>query len=319
MGGPKDDWSPTRPQKKSPPPRKTAHEIKKEAAWKRKMRFIDQYNWKPPTDEELRKAGLLNDADKSKRLKALQERIDLQIQVYLTQWKNEVDSAIDQAPAPQESKGRFEFYLALAGNLLWAATAFIGPGLVGKIVTGSTGLLMGEKATEKVTARIVQTMSVTGATAGSNTLGEFFPNKSTSSLTAEDGKDLVRTVAGLEMTELMDIYREASIQWAKDMDDTIFEFVGKDADRLRLFEQKVWEHMFPRIPFDHHRLNEIRERCKKKVALFLIDFRAQWNKFQQDLMAPSSVNTAYALYAMGTLALRETTFKPKMNISLADD
>ena len=55
------------------------------------------------------------------------------------------------------------------------------------------------------------------------------------------------------------------------------------------------------------------------MALFLIDFRAQWNKFQQDLMAPSSVNTAYALYAMGTLALRETTFKPKMNISLADD
>ena len=300
MGHGKGDWSPAGPKPKVvPAPHKTKTEIDREAEWKRKMRFIENYKWKPPkpskADETLAAAAK---KEKRKRMKALQERLDLQVQIYLTQWKNEVDSAIDQAAYPADEESRFGFYVALAGNLLWAASSFINP---------AVGL----------GSRIIQVMSFTGATAGSGTFTVLFPNRPISSLSEKDGKDLIRQVAGIEATELQDIFREAIPHWASELDEPLAEFVGSDAQRLLMFEKRVWERVFPVVAFDDDKLNVIRNKCKDKTAKLLVEYKAQWRDFQIALMLPR-YHQAEALWAYGTLAIVPTVFVPKLNITFED-
>jgi hypothetical protein len=306
MGNGKGDWSPAGPpQPKPKPSRKTKRQIDREAEWKRKMRFIENYTWKPPKEDSIKGvdwAALKK--QKQDRLRELQERINLQVQVYLTQWKNEVDSAIDQAPFPPEEESRFGFYLALAGNLLWAATSLINPAAA----IGSAIAVQG--------SRIIQVMSFTGATVGSGTITTFFPNRPVSSLSEKDGKDLIRQVAGIEATELQDVFREVTPQWANELDEPLAEFAGSDQQRLEMFEKRIWERVFPRIPFDDNRLNAIRNKCKDNVAKLLVEYRKQWKEFRRIQMSPGP--SAEALWAYGTLALKPTVFTPKLDIALTD-
>ena len=291
------------------------------------------------------------DANRPRRLAGLEKYVNHQVQINLTGWKEEVDQAINRAAAPAEPESRIYWYIALAGNLLWAATCLLDPpAAIGEAAAVAarveafdffTPPEFGAKAREAERAfeaelskvakaaaagqqRVINTMSFAGAAVGSGVIEqgmqlvrEKFPGRDVGRLTPEDGKDLVRDVAGRKRDELEEIYKAMRGTWALQLD--VIAWLAKECSRdqepLGVYDQYVWMLMFPRIDYDENRFNTIRHMALKKVEATLADFNRQWKKWQTDRMVPR-YNQAYALWAMGTLAIPRDTFEVELKISL---
>src|SRR5438876_11242833 len=66
-------------------------------------------------------------ADKPRRIEELRGYANLQMQIYLNSWGDEVRDAINLAQPPSRPQSHLFWYIALARNLLWAATSLINP------------------------------------------------------------------------------------------------------------------------------------------------------------------------------------------------
>src|SRR6266567_2138778 len=85
---------------------------------------------------------------------------------FLLAWLAQVNQALDHASAPSEKSEDF-WILALAGNLLWAASCFVpGAGIVAQAAKGVEGM-------SKVGKEIYAIMAIGGATLGSGTFDKL--------------------------------------------------------------------------------------------------------------------------------------------------
>ncbi|MCS3896421.1 hypothetical protein M2171_005554 [Bradyrhizobium japonicum USDA 38] len=294
-------------------------------------------------------------AERSKRLSHLGDFIHLTIGPNLTSWKLEIDGAIEQAKYPTKPESRIFWYIALAGNLLWAATSLLSPSAaaaaassqyVNRFVQGtkpgragittplktdaantahaieSAGAHVAEgaskaaKAAEVAQTRIIQLMSFSGAAVGSGTIEQLFPNRDVATLQPEDGKEIVRTVVGHRRAELEKVYKGVVKEWAAELDAlAMWEAVGSSDEPRQLYDKVIWEKMFPRIPYDDQRFNVIRTTARAKVEGVLTDYDLQWRRWVTNQMMPK-YHQSEALYAMGTLAVVPKVFTAKLNFDL---
>ncbi len=249
-----------------------------------------------------------------------------QIPINLGAWKTEINDAIGLAAPPAQPESRFPWYLALAGNLLWAATCLIAPPAAAGIA--ATEIAIGEAAErfmtrkeiakqlasdivqeaaknkDQVNSFLTKTMSFGGAAVGS---GILEPKKEPG---PDDGKALVRKIIGERRANLEDDYKKnMRDNWTKQLLATWDEWDDID-EPLELFDLFLWGQMFPRIPYDEERFNAIRTGAQRVIESALADYNRQWLKYQADTMMPQP-NRAYALYAMGTLA-EIPPFSPKL-------
>jgi hypothetical protein len=63
------------------------------------------------------------EAGRPARLAGLEKYVNHGIQIYLSSWKEDVDQAINDAKMPTYQESRIFWYIALAGNMLRAASS----------------------------------------------------------------------------------------------------------------------------------------------------------------------------------------------------
>jgi hypothetical protein len=249
-----------------------------------------------------------------------------------------VDQAINSCGVPDGTESRIYWYIALAGNLLWAATCLLAPptaaGAAGAKAVEAADIAALDflsppapgakplqdlskvaKATEAMQSRVITLMSFAGGTVASGTVEQVFPSRDIGSLAPEDGKNLVRNVVGRRRAELEKIYAEVRGEWALQLDAIgMSNSLASRQQPLELYGQYLWTQMFPRIDYNENRFTAIRDTARKKVETMLADYNRQWQKWRTDQMMPK-FNQSYALWAMGTLAIVPKEFTAKLNFS----
>jgi hypothetical protein len=283
-------------------------------------------------------------AEKNTRVAALEARIHPLVIAYLGQWKEQMDAAITDGKVPEESS-RFYWFVALAGNLLWAATCFVS---VEAAVPGAAVLtLLREEGAAKdalrrgtlklftprnlvvessaTAQRVIQVMSVGGALLGSGTAEQIMggggnsPNtfrvkigENTLEVPATgdpeaDGKTIARLVLAFKAGELQRVYKEREGQWASDI-DALAQW-GDDVKEV--LDSYLWTHMFPRIPYDESRLARIHLLALEKINSALDDYNWQWKAW---LLRKARYRPAYGHDWEQTLP--PPPFQPKLTFDL---
>jgi hypothetical protein len=274
------------------------------------------------------------DANRPQRVAELRRYANHQMQLNLGSWRNEIGDAIGTAALPIRPESRIFWYIALAGNLLWAATCFINPAAAGAAASArylsqrrivyrdlaKDAKAIGEAA-EKTRTEVIQLMSVSGAAIGSGSAEELakkFPHRDLASLHPEDGKDYVRDVVGRRRAHLEDIYKQRLERWALELDGiAMWEAAASDQEPLGIYDQYIWEQMFPRVPYDENRYNTIRHEAQAIVEGALVDYDQQWQRWVTAPMMPQ-YHQAEAQWAMGTLAQvpKNKPFRPDLKFKL---
>jgi hypothetical protein len=229
-------------------------------------------------------ASTTNDsAERGRRIDVLEKYVNQQIQINLTAWQEQADSAITDAAYPVAEESRFFFYVALAGNLLWAATCFINPAVAG------AGLA-------------IKLMSVGGAAIGSGVVQQIIPEDAK----PEDGKRLVRQYIAKKRGELEDLFKQNRRVWASTLDGIAgWSAAGDHPEKLiDEFDVYIWTQMFPQMSYTTDRFDNIRLQFLNTVESSLADFNRQWQKFRQD--------TAY--FGGGEIKRRGIVFRPIVKI-----
>jgi hypothetical protein len=204
-----------------------------------------------------------SDSGKDERLKGLEKYVNQQIQINLGAWQEQADNAITDAHAPAEEEDRFYFYVALAGNLMWASTCFLDPAVAAE-------------------ALAIKIMSFSGATVGSGTLEKYrvFGEDDTS---PDDAKVLIRQMLAKKRGELEEVFKGSRQDWAANLDGIAkWEATGDHPEQLLdLFDKYIWEAMFPTIPFNNDRFDSVRGTFLKVINNALADFNRQFKEYRQ--------------------------------------
>jgi hypothetical protein len=202
-----------------------------------------------------------SDPGKAERLKELEKYVNQQIQINLGAWQEQADNAITDARPPAEEESRVYFYVALAGNLVWAATCFLDPAVAAQAV-------------------LIKIMSVTGATVGSGTVQQVMGDDDTS---PDDAKVLIRQMLAKKRGDLEEHFKDSRRDWAANLDGIArWEAAGDHPEQLLdLFDKYIWEAMFPTIPFNSDRFDSVRSTFLKVINNALADFNRQWQQFRQ--------------------------------------
>jgi hypothetical protein len=265
--------------------------------------------------------------DAQQRRVVVRNFVHQQIPINLGAWKTEVNDAIGIAAPPARPESRFFWYLALAGNLVWAATCLIAPPAAAGIAAAE--LAAGEAAerfmtrkeiarqlatdltkeaakdADKVRSFVSKTMNFGGAAVGSGVLESKKKDPG-----PDDGKALVRDIIGKRRANLEDDYKKnMRDDWTKTLLEKWDEWDDVD-EPLEGFDLFLWTQMFPSIPYDENRFNTIRNGAQRVIESALADYNRQWYKYQTDISMPQP-SRAYALWAMGTLA-EVAPFSPKL-------
>ena len=227
------------------------------------------------------KSNATSTAEKHRRVATLEPFVHLQIKIYLDEWKEQVNAAITDAQMPVEPQSRAYWFIALAGNLLWAATCFVptgGPlrlavsGVASATEKGAMELGLSAAASVEASAtgqRVIQVMSVAGATIGSGTVEQLAGSTGNPE---QDGKRVIRVIIGKKRADLEDVFKPRSSQWASEI-DALAQW-GDDVKEL--MDKYLWIKMFPRIPYDRDRFVTIYKLALSNVSRVLADYNAQW-------------------------------------------
>jgi len=232
------DWGPTRDPKRNP---QITREVEADA--RREKEYLKRLE----AFKERRR----------QRLPGMEKSINEAIPGLLTSWQQQVDNAITDAPTPMEDESRKYFWIALAGNLLWASTVFLNPAAAGEMV-------------------LIKMMSGVGATIGSGAWQQV----DNDSGPPQDPKLIIRQQVAKARGSLEEYFQKKRHDWAAGF-SRLQDWDAPDAAALDAFNQYLWEQMFPWIKYDNDRFDNIRLEALEKVKATLADFNRQWREFQR--------------------------------------
>jgi hypothetical protein len=206
-----------------------------------------------------------SDSGRAERLKGLESYVNQQIQINLGAWQQQADNAITDARPPAEEESRVYFWIALAGNLVWAGTCFIDPAV------GAGALL-------------IKILSAAGATYGSGSLQQAQQAFGDDDTTPDDAKLLIRQALAKKRGELEALFKGSRRDWAANLDGLArWEAAAEQPEQLLdVFDEYIWEAMFPTIPFNNDRFDAVRSTFLKVIDNALADFNRQWQQFKQN-------------------------------------
>ena len=218
---------------------------------------------------------------RKEKLPAVEQYINQQIPILLGAWQQQVDNAItDESYAIQE-ESKLYWWIALGGNLVWAATCFLNPAVAGEMI-------------------LIKIMSVAGATYAAGTLEKAAPPPDNPQ-TAKEG---IREQIAIARGTLEGEFQKKSREWASGF--IWLQDWGKDDPTiLGDFNVYIWEQMFPTIPYDKLRFKQILNMAKEAVRSAVADYNRQWKQFKQN----------NAFLGGGELKRRGIVFQPVIRIS----
>jgi hypothetical protein len=228
-----------------------------------------------------------NIIDKPKRLAELEKYLHHLVLIYLDEWKEQVDTAITDAQPPALRASQRYWFIALAGNLLWAATCFVNP----------TSLI------------VIRVMSVAGGLVAAGTIEKMVE---TGDKTPKDGRGVVREAIAKKRWELEKIFLPMVKQWALELDNLALnpnnlETVDLD---VAVLDSYVWKQMFPPIPFEE-RFHSIYKLSLEKITATLADYNRQYKVWVEKSgfeIGQEEVAVFFKWYA------KDHPFTPKLNL-----
>ena len=159
-------------------------------AHRKTMAMLKDIYQQAQKDEEAWKAG------KPVRIDKMKSFMFLQIQIHMLGWVEKVDEAVNSASEPPDHSFAY-WVVALAGNLVWAATSLNGLTQTAKVVMSFAGAAVGSGVIEKSVEAVKK-------------IGLDSP---------EDRKDYVKgEIANLQSTMEQD-YKQRRFQWAEELDN----------------------------------------------------------------------------------------------------
>jgi hypothetical protein len=270
--------------------------------------------------------------DDDERRETVRLFVDLRIGENLNAWHDQVKAGLDLAAPPAKPESRFYWYVALAGNLIWAATCLINP--VVAVEIGATELLAADAGmrvlakeeialaaeiktkltkmradnSNKVRSFVSKSMNFGGAAVGSG--GIEAAVSSSTPPGPEDGKKILLDAIDEHWADLEDDYSENMLDvWTDQLVEIWKQAGGQVKKPLGLFDRALWALMFPSFPFTKDRYKLIRFEAKRVIESALADYNRQWLKWERDRSMPHG-HQAYASWAMGTMAI--PSFRPKL-------
>jgi hypothetical protein len=197
---------------------------------------------------------------------------------FLTQWSLQMSNATRDASKPSDESSR-DWWVALAGNMLWAASCFV-PG-AGVIKTASEGMSTMGKV-------MYVTMAHGGAMAGA---GVFATGPSGD----PSGKDVLTRELNKKLKELQDVLHRNSEEWASSIerDPEFKKVLSSDTEEtlLEFIDKSLWNSLFPSIPYQDYNViyNGALQQLNKALAEFDKQYKA-WKKAvedrQRDMLSP---------------------------------
>ena len=187
-------------------------------------------------------------AKAAKEVKPILRRIGIHL---LDQWKENVDSTIAIAPLPADEATQKYWWIALAGNLIWASTVYMS--------AGGTALI---------------TASFGGAVVGS---GVMTPKDD-----IQDGRNLVRQTIAEMRGALEEEVDKALGGWSRELIENMPQY--KDIpDFEGALEVWMWHHLFSDIPFDAHRFRKIGDIAFTNITRALQVYNSNFDKWRHSI------------------------------------
>lgn len=255
------------------------------------------------------------------RLPSLEQYVANAIKINLSNWSIQAYNALNQAHLPKDPDSELSWFVALAGNLLWAAVCLLDPpeAVALAAVEAVGGFFKGDvpKVTEELMKSVASSRKTVIATMsfGGGALASGIPNRGMDGLNEGQCKKLIGHLIGSKQARLEEIYRPIIAPCAKVLNE-IWAAAGNADQPFKEYDEYLWIQMFPRVKYDDDdRYNNIGDYLLNKIETMLADFDRQYRDWSIARMMPQP-NRAYALYAMGTLAVVPETFTPKLNVSL---
>ena len=205
---------------------------------------------------------------------------------FLDEWLIQMNQANNHASAPAE-ESHSHWLLALAGNLLWAASCFV-PGagiLAGAVVKG-----VQQAAMTGIGKTMYVLMAHGGAVLGAGTVDQLASGPDG----APSGKDVVQRNLNAKRNELGENFHKHVEEWASQMATAkIFEAASSRSqeDFMQAVDKFLWASMFPSIGFED--ITTMYDGALKKINGVLADFNRQYRAWQKDTAVPPRRHRVY--------------------------
>jgi hypothetical protein len=238
MGNPKGDWGPTRdPKRNAQISRDADKQAAIEAAYLRHLQAFRER--------------------RTEKLPAVEEYINHHIPILLNAWQQQVDNAITDESYPMEPESKVFWWIALGGNLLWAATCFLNPAAAGEMV-------------------LIKLMSVIGAAIGTGVAEKASPPPDTPDAAKVGLRQQIAKARGKLEAEFQKKRREWASSFVR-----LQDWAKNDDTLLDEFNVYLWQQMFPTIPYDDDRFDQIRIMAVEAVKSAVADYNRQWKEFKR--------------------------------------
>jgi hypothetical protein len=238
MANPKGDWGPTQDPRRNA---EIAREVDKQAAIEAAyLKHLQAFRER-----------------RAQQLPGIEKYINQQIPILLDAWQQQVDNAITDATYAVAPESEVFWWIALGGNLLWAAASLLDPAV----------------AAEQA---LIILMSHTGGVVASGAVQKAWGQPDS----PEGAKTIIRQKVAKARGELDKHYQEKRREWGSRF-ERLQDWDQSDGILLDQFNAYIWKQMFPLIPFDADRFDQIRLVAVEAVQSAVADYNRQWTEFKR--------------------------------------
>jgi hypothetical protein len=189
-------------------------------------------------------------AGRPARLKNLAHYIFIEVQVFVNVWAQKVDLAASTASLPEDEESSKYWYIALAGNMVWAMTIFYNPA-----------------------SAVVRLAALGGAAVGSGVVAHG------AATSVVDAKAYFIHLLLLQHRQIENQYLSRRFEWAQELEELR---VGEVEGNEELIMSFVWNKMFD-IPYDAQAPDtyvKIYDQTKSNIEKLLVEFNRQWKTYR---------------------------------------
>jgi len=221
-------------------------------------------------------SAALDQLEENRKLKTdvLIPFIELKGTQYLDQWLLQMISAKSDASTPVEEEAEKHWFVALAGNLLWAASVFVPAANVVKVAAAAGKIAVNLDKTITIGQTLYDTLTVVSTVGGSMALNpEGIPS----------GKDVVADILNDKRKALGDQFKKNIDRYASELirsgQFTAEKYRSAPTEHLKAVGQMLWANIFPQIPFEGWK--EIYKSGLAAITGALKQFNAQYRMWRE--------------------------------------
>jgi hypothetical protein len=221
---------------------------------------------------------------RAQNLPGIEKYINQQIPILLDAWQQQVDNAVTDEPYAVAEESKVFWWLALAGNMVWAATSFLDPAIA-------------------IENELIVLLAHTGAAVNAGVVKELWGDLDSS----HGAKVFMRQKIAKARGDLEALFQGKRREWGSRF-ERLQDWEQADEILLDQFNVYIWQQMFPTIAYDAGRFDQIRVMAVQTVHGAVADYNRQWMEFK----------SSAAWFGEAELKKHNIVFRPVLMIKFGD-